>query len=135
MLMSLSEKMRKFMQGRYGADPFSLFLLIAGLVISFIAQLTSLLPLSILSYFIYAYSVFRILSKNIIARRKELGFFIKFISYPKRFITLKSKQFAERKIYKYFSCPICHQKLRAPKSRGKIQVTCQKCKNSFITKT
>lgn len=135
MLMSLSEKIRKFMQGRYGADHFSLFLLIVGLVISFIGQITSLLPLYILSYCIYGYSVFRILSKNTTARSKELGCYIKFISLPKRLFSLKSRQIADHKTYKYFSCPACRQKLRAPKHRGKIQVTCQKCKNTFITKT
>jgi ribosomal protein L37AE/L43A len=40
----------------------------------------------------------------------------------------------QRKTYAIFKCPSCKQKLRAPKGRGKIQVTCSKCHNQFIKK-
>ena len=38
------------------------------------------------------------------------------------------------KMYAIFKCPNCKQKLRAPRGRGKIQVTCSKCRTQFIKK-
>ena len=37
-------------------------------------------------------------------------------------------------IYKQFKCPSCGQKMRAPKGRGKIRVTCHSCGNIFEKK-
>lgn len=36
---------------------------------------------------------------------------------------------------KIFSCPSCSQKLRVPKGRGKIEITCSSCQNKFIRRT
>ena len=36
--------------------------------------------------------------------------------------------------YKTFSCPNCKQKMRAPKGRGKIRVTCHSCGHIFEKK-
>ena len=41
----------------------------------------------------------------------------------------------QRKIYRIFYCPTCKQKIRAPKGKGKIQITCPKCKTEFIRRT
>ncbi len=37
--------------------------------------------------------------------------------------------------YRYLVCPQCHQKLRVPRGKGKIKVTCTTCKNQFIAKS
>ena len=34
-------------------------------------------------------------------------------------------------VYKYFNCPECGQKMRAPKGKGRIRVTCTKCGTQF----
>ena len=36
--------------------------------------------------------------------------------------------------YRYFKCPECKQKMRAPKGRGKIKVTCKHCHTQFVKK-
>ncbi len=41
----------------------------------------------------------------------------------------------DKKYYKYFNCPNCNQKVRVPKGKGKIEITCPKCRTSFIRKT
>ncbi len=33
--------------------------------------------------------------------------------------------------YHHFLCPCCSQKLRVPRGRGKVEVTCPKCKTVF----
>lgn len=34
--------------------------------------------------------------------------------------------------YQYFFCSKCRQKLRVPKGKGKIEITCPVCRNQFI---
>jgi glutaredoxin len=37
--------------------------------------------------------------------------------------------------YKVIDCPNCKTRLRVPKDKGKIKITCPKCSNSFIVKS
>lgn len=37
--------------------------------------------------------------------------------------------------YKVINCPNCSTRIRVPKNKGKIKVTCKKCGEKFITKT
>ena len=41
----------------------------------------------------------------------------------------------QRKEYKVFRCPSCNQKLRVPRGKGKVQVTCRQCGAVFEKKT
>jgi ribosomal protein L37AE/L43A len=36
---------------------------------------------------------------------------------------------------RYFECPRCRQIVRVPRGKGKIAITCPKCKERFIKKT
>ena len=36
---------------------------------------------------------------------------------------------------RYYSCPKCRQTVRVPKGKGKIAITCPKCREKFIKKT
>ncbi|WP_099205049.1 hypothetical protein [Scatolibacter rhodanostii] len=131
----MMEKFKRFMYGRYGVDLVSLAVLVVGLVLSTFGQWFNLIILTLFSYALYIYGLFRIFSKNIPARQRELTILMKYKSKVRGWFSFKKKQVEERKLYKYFGCPNCKQKLRAPRGRGKIQVTCQKCKTTFIKKT
>ena len=37
--------------------------------------------------------------------------------------------------YKVINCPNCSQKIRVPKNKGKIKITCNNCEKKFILKT
>ncbi|MCD7981014.1 MAG: zinc-ribbon domain-containing protein [Clostridiales bacterium] len=41
----------------------------------------------------------------------------------------------QRKIYKFYMCPHCSQKVRVPKGKGRIEITCPKCRTTFIKTT
>ena len=129
------EKLRRFMYGRYGSDTLNLAMMIFGLVLAFIAQLTGFWPLTVLSYALYGYAIFRMLSRNISARQKEYFTFLKVWTPVQKWFRIKAAAFRERKQYKYFRCPNCHQYLRAPRKRGKILVTCHRCRKEFNQKT
>ena len=45
------------------------------------------------------------------------------------------RQWQEYRTYRYLICPQCSQRLRVPRGKGKIRVTCTKCRNQFIAKS
>ncbi|MCB2356001.1 zinc-ribbon domain-containing protein [Clostridium estertheticum] len=45
------------------------------------------------------------------------------------------EQFKEKRNYMITYCPKCRQKLRVPKRKGKIIVTCSKCSSEFRLRT
>lgn len=45
------------------------------------------------------------------------------------------QQWREYRTYRYLICPQCSQRLRVPRGKGKIRVTCTKCRNQFIAKS
>lgn len=49
--------------------------------------------------------------------------------------TRKHPTLKELKDYKYFVCPQCAQRLRVPRGKGKLRVTCTKCGNKFEIKS
>lgn len=47
----------------------------------------------------------------------------------------KNPTWSEIRQYKYFICPQCTQRLRVPRGKGRIRVTCTRCGNVFETKS
>ena len=130
------------MMGRYGVDPMNIGVLIFSMVCTFTASLTRWLLLSILGTALLAYGVFRMFSRNVSARSKENQKFLVFwnkvkgIWYKiKDWFSGKKRRFADRKTHCYFSCPKCKRKLRVPKGKGKIEISCPICGTKFIKKT
>ena len=50
-------------------------------------------------------------------------------------IKLLINRIQERETHKYFKCKKCKAVLRVPKGRGKIEITCPKCRAKVIKKT
>lgn len=130
----LMQKLQRFLYGRYGTDPLNLALLILGVVCSLLGSLF-FRPLYFFTDLLFIYVLFRVLSKNIPARQRENQAFLKVWLPAKNWFRFQTQKFSQRKVYKYFRCPSCKQQLRAPRGRGNIQVTCQKCHHVFLTKT
>lgn len=127
---------RKFMYGRYGLDELSIFLLIVSLILIVIGGFSSKLIMFrlISNVFVVAY-LFRTFSKNISRRQKE---YYKYLSIKNKVLASfyrKRNELKEAKTYKYFKCPNCKQRLRVPRNRGKITITCSKCKTEFKGKS
>ena len=128
------ERLQRFLYGRYGTDKLNLALLIFGLILSLIGTLV-FWPVPLLADALYIWALFRTFSRNIPARQREYAAFLRFWSPIESWLRARKVRFSQRKQYKYFKCPNCRQELRAPRGRGKIEVTCQKCHNVFRTKT
>lgn len=146
-----------FMKGRYGYDELTRALFTAVIVVLIVSVVSNLLGhfggslfymvssvTNLISTALILYAMFRIFSRNHVARRAE----------NERFLARKRKaggQRGNRKSaggtgrkqtskkdeanYKYLDCPHCHQAMRVPRGKGKIAVKCPKCKESTITES
>ncbi|MDF2675770.1 MAG: hypothetical protein K0Q97_57 [Bacillota bacterium] len=122
---------QKFMIGRYGTDKLSMTLLVGGMIVTFIGDIVHSEILILSSYIFFTASFFRILSKNISARQQENIKFLKYYNPTTAWVKSQINVLKGNKSYKYFSCPNCKQKMRAPRKKGSIMVTCNKCSNKF----
>ena len=148
-----------FQQQRRGLDELNRTMLIVALVFSIIGMIVSRsvgwlrVVLSLLSGAMLVIIVIRMTSKNFNKRNQEN---MKYLTYEtavknwfRRTFRTKAKAgtyqapraktknptWAELKQYKYLICPQCAQKLRVPRGKGRIRVTCTNCGNVFETRS
>lgn len=128
--------LKKIMAGRYGGDQLSMALIFLSIILIFISGFsTKLRVFSYLSYIPLVLSIFRTLSKDINKRRLENYKFAMLVSPIYSWCNKKIHRLQDAKTHKYFDCPNCRQKLRLPKGKGKISITCPNCRTEFIGKT
>lgn len=125
----------KYMQGRAGGDHFSIFLLLFSVVITLIGRIAGITFIETLSYIPLIFGVYRIFSKNIQKRRMEnYKFMMKISPLYKRFHKLVTR-LRNSKNHRLMPCTSCKSMLRVPKNKGKIKITCPRCKTHFTRKT
>ena len=131
----MREKLRRFMIGRYGTDGLNQFLSIASLVLLLIAIVSRISLFTWLSAAPLLFCCYRTFSRNISKRTEEnYKFYTLKDRVDNKFRGLK-EQWANRKVYHYYRCPQCRQKLRVPRGRGRIQISCPRCGTQFIKKS
>ena len=127
----MREKLQRFMIGRYGVDSFSKFLLGGALAICVLDIFINSRLLTTWFYILVFYSYFRIFSRNIQKRYQEN---MKFLQYKNKFTSKFEKEInlmKQRKTHHIYKCPTCSQKIRIPRGKGRICITCPKCKTEF----
>ncbi len=136
----LNAKFARFMQGRYGMDDFAKaesmcvwVFLILSLLLSWVPYLSLVLTTLFWALIIHMY--FRVFSKNISKRYTENQKFLYYRSKVANRRERLKKEHAQKGAYKFYSCPGCKQRVRVPKGRGKICITCPKCKMEFVKRT
>ena len=131
---TFKERIANFMIGRYGVDRLYYFLLAVCSILIVINVFVSSLVLSILELALFAYSIFRVMSKNIYKRQQENEKFIKIADKPKKFINLQKCKKRDKDTHVYRKCPSCKNNLRLPKQKGEHTVVCPCCKHRFSVK-
>ncbi len=125
--MKMAVALRRFMAGRYGTDRLNMVILCAGLGASVLSMLIPVQPLNLifwaLSYVLMILAIWRTLSRNTYKRYQENRKFLQI------FDRLKDRQ------HRYFDCPKCRQMVRVPRGKGKISITCPRCRERFVKKT
>lgn len=136
----MKEKLIRFMQGRYGLDRLSQVMMIVGLVVVIIAAFVRR-PV-IVSNLIYLVGIvivilgyIRVFSKNYQKRYNENQKFMQLTGGIWRLFGKEKYMMEQRRDYRIFTCPGCKQKIRIPKGKGKIEISCPKCHTKFIKKT
>lgn len=139
----------KFLQGIYGIDLLSLILLLVASLFN-LSRYTSLIGFALVII-----SLLRIFSRNLSKRRAENNSLINFLNKPLSKLGLRipynsqpidftnfsytyqaiKNKLNEKKNCKITSCPKCGQKLRLPRKKGKIVVTCKRCLHKFDFRT
>ncbi|MEA4914901.1 MAG: zinc ribbon domain-containing protein [Christensenella sp.] len=142
-------------------DELSRTMLIAALVLSLVGMIVSntvgwlRIVLSLLSGALLVLIVIRMTSRNFNKRNQEN---MKYLTYetavknwfrrtfhaknaggaynaPRAKRAHKNPTWAEMKQYKYLICPQCAQRLRVPRGKGRLRVTCTNCGNVFETRS
>lgn len=119
--------LQQFMAGRYGTDKLNMYLLGLGLILCLLSMFIPVamadLLLTVGSYGLMFYALFRCFSRNTYKRYQE----------NRRFLLLLDR--IKDREHRYFDCPRCHQPVRVPRGKGKIVITCPKCQEKFTKKS
>ena len=127
--------LQKFMSGRYGPDHLSIAMIIVAFILALLNAIFWNVPIMVLSNFIFLLVIIRMLSRNIPFRRKENDIFIRYWWPVRMKIKNIIQKIKDKRKYKYYKCPTCKTKLRVPKGKGKIRITCPKCWEWLISET
>ncbi len=124
----LKWKLQQFLQGRNGADQLSQAAVWTGLILYLFYMITDVRIFNWFSSVALIYGLFRMLSKNIMARSAENREYMKLVQLVKM-------KWQLRKTHKVFLCKRCRKIVRVPKGKGKIEVTCPSCREKTIIRT
>ena len=156
--MRFRDRFTRFMYGRNGSDNFNRFLMyvelicfVLGLILGMFTSWGSWFYYITIALIIYMY--FRMFSKNISKRKKENEAYLRIKFKITEFFRQRRQgrsaggfsgfNFGRKKnseinydsMFKIYKCPTCGQKIRVPKGKGKILITCPRCKGEFIKRT
>ena len=123
----MAYSLRRFMEGRYGNDKLNNAILGSALVMVILALFirNPLINLILhgVSYALMFWSIFRTLSRNTYKRYQENRQFLKMLD------RIRDRE------HRYFECPKCRQTVRVPRGKGKIAITCPRCREKFVKKS
>ncbi len=141
----MKDRFNQFMQGRYGADDLSKFMMGLAVVLMVVNLFLRIGILNTLVIVLIVLIYIRMFSRNIQQRYQEN---LKYLELKNKVTApLRSKggfsgmaqdvkrQAMDRKDNHIYKCPSCGQKIRIPRGKGNIIVTCPKCKNEFQKKS
>ncbi len=130
----IRSKLRQFMQGRYGNDQLNHALTVGYLLVYLLSVVLGSVLLDIATILLLGVAIFRMLSRDYAARRKENAIFMRKARPVQCWIRTQKCIITDRE-HRYFKCPACGQQLRVPRGRGTIQVSCRNCGNRFQEKS
>lgn len=122
------------MYGRYGIDSLYYALFALYIILLVINLVHKTLAVSIIMTVVMVVWLFRVMSKNHAARRKENEIYLK-ISRPIRaFFTTNFRRIKDIRSKRYRTCKKCKAVVRLPIKKGSHTVRCPKCHNEFKVK-
>ena len=125
----MKAKLQKFMAGRYGVDDLSRFCGYVTIALLLLGMLYS--GFYFLGIILLVYQYFRVFSRDVLKREGENYVFLQYKRRVTAWLAYHKSRITQRKTHHFFKCPSCSQRLRVPKGKGKIAVTCPKCHTRF----
>jgi len=125
--------LRRFMNGRYGMDNLSRFLLIVwfGLaVLNIFAGKSYIYVISLVPAFFF---FFRVLSTNKYKRSQENAKYVDIARKTGAFFRFQWQKLSEIGTHRYIKCPGCKAVIRVPRKTGKHTLVCPRCSKRFET--
>ncbi|MDO5146698.1 MAG: hypothetical protein Q4D60_06820 [Eubacteriales bacterium] len=129
---------KNFFQKIYGIDGLSCGLLLLSMIFSLLAMLlpsSMMKVLNAVSLVPLFLCLWRFFSRNHQKRALENQGFMRLMRPLFEYVDRKNQEREEAQMFRFFKCPACTQKIRVPRGKGKIEITCPKCGNKFIKKT
>lgn len=132
------ERRRKAQQRysrRYGTDELNNLLIGIAFVLIVINIFVQANWLGLIATAILVYTLWRGLSTQTDSRRNENEVFLDHAGRFGPWLRNPRAAFKEARTYKHVMCPDCGQKIRVPRHKGKLRVTCPKCHTKFEVKS
>ena len=129
------------MQGRYGVDDFSRFIMGVALTLIILTMVVTMFNrnvgsiLDFLGSAAIVYAYFRIFSRNIQQRYAENQKYLQVTSKFRLRFNKEKNLMKQIKTHHIYSCPGCGQKIRIPRGKGKIEIECPKCHTKFVKRS
>ena len=130
----MSRKSSSFMKDRYGTDELNYFILFLGLIIAGLSLILSFLRAHSLrtilggsSSLLFLIYYFRMFSKNIRARKKELRLFQNIYYRISHFFQTINKNLFKKEKYEYIVCQNCRKMFRVKKGKATKEHLCSEC--------
>lgn len=124
-----------FMNGRYGADQLSRFMLVVCLICMMLNIFTGSRGGYYVALILLAVCYFRMFSRNYMQRSAENQKYLELTQGIRSRLERTKRRIVQSKDYHIYKCPACGQKIRIPRGKGKICITCPKCRKEFEKKS
>lgn len=124
-------KAAEWLKGRQGPDDLAVFCVDVAIVVLVVNVFARTGWLSWVALALVAYAIFRIQSKNLGSRARENESFLKLLGPARPWFQNPRAAWAELRTYKHARCTSCRQRVRVPRGKGKLRVTCPKCGTKF----
>ena len=131
----MKKRFMDFMSGRYGTDELSKFMLAVCLVLLVINIFTGVQGVYLIALVLLGVCYFRMFSRNYVKRSDENRKYLDTVWKIKNWFLKKKNRIIQSKDFHIYKCPSCGQKIRIPRGKGKICITCPKCRNQFEKKS
>lgn len=124
-------KVAEWLRGRQGPDDLAVFCTNAAIVVVLVNVFVGTSWLGWVALALVAYSMFRIQSKNLGPRARENEAFLRALGPARPWVQNPGAAWRELRTYKHAKCTSCGQRVRVPRGKGRLRVTCPKCSTKF----
>lgn len=131
----MKRRFMQFMAGRYGADQLSRFMLAVVIVCLVLNLFTRWRFPYVLSLVILGVCYYRMFSRNYAKRSEENRRYLAATQNMRGWFAKRKLRIEQSREFHIYKCPSCGQKIRIPRGKGKICITCPKCRHEFEKKS